>query len=43
MRAILFGKCLEFNIDFKNAKKIQKKFLVFEIIVCELVALNCLY
>ena len=40
-----FGKCLKFNIDFKNAKKkkIEKKFFVFEIILSELVALNCLY
>ena len=38
-----FGKCSKFNIDFKNAKKIQKKFFVFEIIVPEFVALNCVY
>ena len=39
-----FGKCLKFNIDFKNAKKeTEKKFFVFEIIVSELFALNCLY
>ena len=31
------------NVDFKNAKKIQEKFFVFEIIVSELDALNCLH
>ena len=44
MRVFFVGKCLKFNIDFKNAKKkIQRKFFVFEIIVSELVVLNCLY
>ena len=42
MRVIFFGKCLKFNIDFKNAKKNSEKFFVFEIIVSELVVLNCL-
>ena len=48
MTVIFFGKCLKFNIVFKNAKKKkkkkknEKKFFVFEIIVSELVALNCL-
>ena len=30
-------------MDFKNAKKIKKKFFVFEIIQSELIALNCVY
>ena len=38
------GKCLKFNIDFKNAKKkkkkIDKKFFVFDIIASELVEFN---
>ena len=40
-----FQKYLEFDIDFKNAKKkkIEHKFFVFVIIASELVALNCLY
>ena len=33
MRVILFEICLKFNIDFKNGKKIEKTFFVFEIIV----------
>ena len=39
-----FGKCLKFNIYFKNEKKkkIQEKFCVFEIIGSELVAQNSL-
>ena len=38
-----FGKCLKFNICFKNAKKkMEKMFFVFEIIVYELFALNSL-
>ena len=40
---IFFVNILKFNIDFKNRKKIQKEFFVFEIIASELVALNCLY
>ena len=40
-----FGKCLKFNIDFKNEKKkkIEKKFFVFQIVAAEFIALNCLY
>ena len=38
------GKCLKFNIDFKNAKKkkkkMEKKFFVFYIIASELVEFN---
>ena len=37
-----FEKCLKFNIDFKNEKKIEKLF-VLEKISTELVALNCVY
>ena len=33
MTVILFEICLKFNIDFKNGKKIEKTFFVFEIIV----------
>ena len=40
---LVVRKCLKFHIGFKNGKKIQKKFFVFEIIGSELVALNCLY
>ena len=48
MSVILFRKCLKINIYFKNAKKKKKKknhkpFIVFDIIVSELVAFNCLY
>ena len=32
MRVIFFGKCLKFNIDFKNTKKNPQSFFVFEII-----------
>ena len=40
-----FGKCLKFNIDFKNAKKkkkMEKMFFVFQRIVSEFFALNSL-
>ena len=46
MRVILFfDKCLKFSINFKIAKKqkMEKKFFVFEIIVSELGAVNCLH
>ena len=43
MRVIFLGKRFKFNIDFENAKKIEEKFFVFEIIASELVALNCVY
>ena len=43
MRVIFFWKCAEFNTDFKNAKKNREKVFFFEIIVSELIALNCLY
>ena len=39
----LIGKCLKFNVDFKNQKKIEKKFLVFQIIASDLAALNRLH
>ena len=40
---VFFGKCLRFNIYFRNAKKkIRENFFVFEIIASELVAPNCL-
>ena len=42
MRVIFFGICLKFIIDFKSAKKIKKKFFVFEIISSEFFAPNCL-
>ena len=40
----MFGKCLEFNVDFRNAKKkkMGKKFSVLEIIASEFVAPKCL-
>ena len=38
-----FGKCLKINIDFKNVKKIPKKFILFRTIVPELVSLNYFY
>ena len=31
MRTIFFGKCLKFNINYKNAKKKLRKVFVFEI------------
>ena len=43
MRVIFLAKYSKFELDFKNEKKIQKKFFVFEIIPSELVASNCLY
>ena len=43
MRVIFFGKCSKLKVDFKNEKKIQKKFFVFEIITREFVALKCPY
>ena len=41
----MFGKCLECNVDFRNAKKkkkMGKKFSVLEIIASEFVAPKCL-
>ena len=38
-----FSKCSKFNVDSKNAIKIDKKFLIFQIIAFELVAVNSLY
>ena len=40
----MFGKCLKFNADFRNAKKkkMEKKFSVLEIIASEFVAPKCL-
>ena len=38
-----FSNCSKFNLNFKKAAKIQKKFFVSEIIASELVSLNCLY
>ena len=43
MRLLVVAKCSKFNVDFKNAKKIEKKFLVPEIIASEMAAVNCLY
>ena len=41
MRLLVFAKCSKFNVDFKNAKKIEKKFLFSEIIASEMAAVNC--
>ena len=38
-----FGKPSKFNVHFKNAKKVEKKFLVSEIIAYEMAAVNYLY
>ena len=38
-----FGKRSKFNVDFKNAKKIEKKFQVAEKIASEMAAANFLY
>ena len=43
MKVIFFSKCLGFKLNFKNAAKIEKKFIVSEIIASELVSLKCLY
>ena len=43
MTVIFFGKCLKFNVGFKNAKKNWEKFFVFEAMVSDFVALNSLY
>ena len=40
--ADFFSKCLKFNVDAKNEENIEKKFLVFQIAVFELVAVNSL-
>ena len=39
MRVIFFLKCSKFNVDLRNAEKNEKKYLVSQIKVSELVAL----
>ena len=45
MSSSFFGKFSKFNVDFKNAKKkkMEKRFLVSEIIASEIAAVNCFY
>ena len=40
MRLIFFSKYSKFNVDFSEAIKMEKKFLVLEISAFELVAVN---
>ena len=43
MRVAFFLNCAKFKVGFENAEKNSEKVFFFEIIVSELVALNCLY
>ena len=43
MRVIFVWKSSKFNVNFKNGEKNCEKSFVSELIVSELVALNCLY
>ena len=43
MRVSFFRKFSKFNVDVKDAEKIQQNYFVFDINASELFALNCLY